>query len=431
MKPRARRAALAAWLLTAALSAAGCGGDAASTQTSRPAHRPISIVYVTGNVGGPWGHRTEGLIDGVKLAVAERDGLIGERAVSVAAVPTQQRDGNTVSAAIGAGRILRDSRTLAVLATYSAPQLAIAAPQLNGGELSLLQFGSGMMGLTEPEQPGEPGRYEPSGVRYAIRGVAGDGQVAAQLATRSELRGAQVVAVTGAYQERLRQKARDRAKLAAAARKKALKNGAAEVPGTDPALTNPSPEVPDASRLAAQIAKRVGGTVVEASSAEVPGRSGATAGRTPRIVVTDSTEPSPSTAARTALRGASGAVAVVDAADRPIDPSVTAGASPAFTVERLLADPTSASARKIRARERAQFGRDRRDAVVAGYRAAVRLLDLAAAQPGRTIDRVAYAKALTAPAPSDPNFPVDAAGQSLLASATLQQRVRSGWQTPR
>lgn len=429
MNPRALRAAGAASLIAAlCVVTSGCGSDSASGGADRPAHRPVSVVYVTGDERGPWGARTQGLADGVKMAIAERDGLIGERAVSIAVVPTEQRDGDTISAAIGAGRILRDSRTLAVLGTYSAPQLGLSAPQLNGGEISLLQFGSGMRGLTAQELPGEPGRYEPSGARYAVRGVASDDAVADAFAERSELRGADVIAVTDVYEAGLKAAARERASRAQKLRDKAIENGDDDAPSTSPALTDPSPEQADAVRLAGRIAAATDGRVAESGA---PGRGGT--GSTPRIVVVDPTEPDPSAAIREALRGAGGPVAVIDAADRTIQPSAvrSSGGSPVFTVRRRLADAASERGREIRARERELFGRDRGDAVVAGYLAARRILELAASQPEKTIDRVAYAEALSGPAEDDPDFPVDADGDSLLASATLLERSGNSWRPAR
>lgn len=404
-------------LVILSVTLASCGGDEVA---ERPAHRPISVIYVAGEPEGPWRARTEGLADGVKLAIAERNGLIGERAVSTVVVPALQRDGATVSAAVGGGRILRDSRAIAVLATYSAPQLALAAPQLNGGELTLLQYGTGMVGLTGAEVTGEPGRYEPSGRRYALRGVPSDAAVAARVRSISDLRGAQVVPVTTTYDASLITASAERAKLARSTRAQAKEDGDDPLPGTSPALTNPSPERPDAKRLAAQIAKAIGGTVV-APGAVRPGR--------PTVVVTDPTEPDPTAAARRALGGIRSAALVVDAADRAIDPSRLARASTATTYEirRTVADAGTAKSQAIRARERSAFGRDRGDAVVAGYLAARRILDLAARQPDRTIDRVAYADALVGAAPGDPNLPATAAGEATLGTVELRELRGGRW----
>lgn len=418
---RAARPALvtAAIAATAALSA--CGDDV----VERPAHRPISVVYVAGEPEGPWKARTEGLADGVKLAIAERDGLIGERAVSTVVVPIEQRDGDTVSAAIGGGRILRDSRAIAVLGTYTAPQLALAAPQLNGGELSLLQYGSGLRGLTEPEQPGEPGRYEPSGRRYALRGVPSDAFTAQSIRQRlPQFRGAQVVPITWAYDTTVAAEAQFRARQAESRRQKAIDEGdEPPLPSTNPALTAPSPEVPDAKRLAVTIAAEIGGTVVEPS--------GIVAGK-PTILVTDPTEPNPSAAARSALiaNRVSSTVPVlgIDAADRLIQPgALSRSGDEQFFIRRTIANANTAKAREIRAKEREQFGRDRGDAVVAGYFAAKRILELAANQPERTIDRVTYAKALTAAAPQDPNLPASAGGDATLGKVELLEQRGGRW----
>lgn len=407
-------AAIAVALLMGSM-VAGCGDQV----TGRPAHRPISVVYVAGDPEGPWAARTEGLTDGVKLAIAERDGLIGDRAVSIAVVPVRQRDGDTISAAIGAGRIVRDSRALAVLGTYTAPELAVSVPQFNGGELGVLQFGSGLQGLTAPEAPGEPGRYEPSGRRLALRAVPSDAAVGERVAILRAFAGAQVVAVTAAYREDLRVEAALRTKRAADALDQAKEDGDDPLPGSDPALTNPSPEIPDAERLAARIAERVRGRIVARA---------ATAGAAkPTVVVIDPTEPDPTAAGRAALRGVRGPALIVDGADRSIDGAGLGrpAGSATYLVRRTIADATTPAARRIRARERELFGRDRGDAVVAGYRAARRVLSLASNQPERTIDRLTYATALTGAAPRDADLPAQADGDATLGRVELL-RLRGG-----
>lgn len=365
----------------------------------------------------------------MKLAIAERDGLIGERAVSTVVVPIEQRDGDTVSAAIGGGRILRDSRAIAVLGTYSAPQLALAAPQLNGGELSLLQYGSGLRGLTEAEQPGEPGRYEPSGRRYALRGVPSDAFVAQGIRQRlPQFRGAQVLAVTRAYDAAREAERAVNARRATKAHEASKADGDDPVLPDDPSLTEPSPEIPDARRLADTIAEGVGGTVNGQNSVDSPEVS-----RTkPTVVVIDPTEPDPSAAVRSTLSDAGLAsdvpVLVIDGADREIAPGAVArSGDEQFLVRRTVANANTAKAREIRAKERELFGRDRGDAVVAGYFAAQRILELAASQPERTIDRVTYAKALTGAAPQDPNLPASAGGDATLGKVELLEQRGGRW----
>ncbi len=421
MHHRSILAGAAAALACVATVAAGCGGGEVA---ERPAHRPISVIYVAGDPEGPWKARTEGLADGVKIAIAERNGLIGERAVSTVVVPIEQRDGTTVSAAIGGGRILRDSRAIAVLGTYSATQLPLAAPQLNGGELSLLQYGTGMRGLTEREQPGEPGRFEPSGRRYALRSVPSDVAIAARVKGIPTFDGAQVVPVTGAYEASLEAAAKVRAKQLQEARKQAAEDGDDPLPGTDPSLTNPSPEVPDADRLADAIADATKGSVVSASEASAS---------KPTVIVADPTEPDASAAVLAAVREIglerSAPLLVIDAADRPIEPRAAGNgrSGPTFRIRRTVANAEAAQAKAVRARERELFGRDRGDAVVAGYQAAQRILNLGERQPERTIDRVVFAKALTGPAPQDPNLPAGAVGDATLGTVSVDRLSGGRW----
>jgi hypothetical protein len=404
---------------------ASCGGSAVG---SRPAHRPISVIYVTGDPQGPWADRIQGLTDGVKIAIAEHHGIVNARAISIAVVPTVQRDGNLVSAGIGAGRIIEDSRALAVLGVYDAPELALAAPEFNGGQLPLIQFGTGMVGLTAPEARGEPARYQPSGANYALRGIQPDsavGQAATQIAT---LHGAQVIPITAQYQAGLASSAAGRAKAAIALRKATIaqneKDGTtddASIPSTSPSLTNPSPEIPDADRLADQIAKAVGGRVVAAGDQD---------DRKPTIVVTDSTETDPVGDAQAVLSKVHAVGMAVDAADREFDPAALAkgrGSNLTYEIRRDLASDADFQDLQVRAKEQTLFGRDRGDAVIAGYRAANRILALTARQPGKTIDRGTYAAALAAPAPHDPDLPSDAQDNVTIGHTELFELRAGRW----
>lgn len=421
MTLRRRVPALGAAVLTT-LTVAACGDDGAAGDAKRPAHRPISVIYVVGDPEGPWKRRTEGLADGVKLAVAERDGLIGERAVSIAVVPTRQRDGANVSASIGAGRVVRDSRAIAILGAYSAPEAAVSAPQFNGGEIALLQFGSGMTGLTQPEAPGEPGRYEPSGERYALRVTPSDELVGARVRAESAFRGAQVVPITATYRASVQAAATTRASAAASALRKAKKDGDDPLPSTDPALTAPSVEIPDADRLAARIAEAVRGRVVSPADVD-PSK--------PTVVVTDSTETDPTAAARAVLTDVRGAALVVDTADRAFDPAVIGrgrSGSSTFQVRRSIAPDDDALARRVRASEREAFGRDRGADVAAGYRAAQRILDLGDAQPDRTIDRVTFARGLVSEALTNKYLQSDDAGDAQLGTVELYRLSGNRWE---
>lgn len=371
-------------LVAAALSllSAGCGASLAT----KPAHRPISVVYVVGDLAGPYADRTEGLADGAKLAIAESDGIAGERAISVAVVPPVQRDGEVASAAIGAERVVRDSRTLAVLGTYTAPELALAAPQLNAAETPLVSFSSGMQGLLASEAPGEPGRYEPSGLSLALRGVPSDRVVARAALDLTGGANTRVVLSTGA--------------------RAATERG-------------------DAERLAGQLTRAAEGRPV------VIPESQATTSALPTVLVIDPSQRRPIRALRSVAAKARGPLIVIDLADRELSTRGLAGrAAPTFLVRRQLADPATASARELRRREERQFGRDRGDAVVAGYRATVRLLELVRAQPERTVNRASYAKALVADASPKTGFPVSAR-QSQLARVQIFQLRGADWQLRR
>lgn len=371
LRPRAAAFALAALLTTTT----GCFGG--ETVVERDDTRLNLVVYVVGDRTGPWAERTEGLADGAKLAVADRGGFDGERALSVAVVPVEQRDGNDISAAFGAERVIRDSRALVVLGTYSAEEAPLAVPQINGAELPLIQFGSGMAGLTGSERRGEPERFEPSGERLMLRGVAPDTAVADAIAELPAMRGARVVLV-----------------------------------GSDASGTGAGD---DATRLGEQIAKATGGSTAG-------GRAQAAAGSGPMVLVTGAASSNPEADLRGALRRARGPVVIVDAFDRVLPRTLLSGRTgSAWRAIRTLADDGTKQAGKLRARSAEIFGRDRGDAVVAGYLAVKRSLDVLSVQPGRAINRRVYAEALTVPAPDDAAFPVDQHGNSQRAGVTVER----------
>ncbi|MBO9533675.1 MAG: hypothetical protein J7513_11955 [Solirubrobacteraceae bacterium] len=356
------------------------------------------MIYVAGDPGGAWSSRLEGLADGAKIAVAERNGIMGARAVSTVVVPIEQRDGDQVSAAVGTGRILRDSRTLAVLGTYSAPQLEISAAQLNGGEISLLQYGTGMLGLTQAGRPGEPGRYQPSGRNLALRGVPSDAAIAKAVGGIAGTKGITSVLANGAFNAQQASASRAAVAAAKSAHDAAVADGKTGddvpplIPGSTRSVYNP---VSDAARIAEAIHGVTGGDASDQL------RKGA------QILVIDPTERDPAAIARRAARGSRGLLVVIDGADRPIAASAVAGHDgPVYRVRRALAPTSDGVGQRVRAKERELFGRDRGDAVVAGYRAAKRMLDLGASQPDKTIDRLTYAEQLSGDAPSNAQLPV-------------------------
>ena len=185
-----RATALLVALAAVLLLLAGCGSNA------NPAHRPISMIYVTGPTTGPLASRTNAVADGAKLAVADAHGLAGGRSIGVAVVPAEQRQGTspTPDPSIAAERVLRDSRTLVALAVLPSADTYDAAPLYNENEIPFIQFGSGMTGLTKRDLPDEPDRYESTGSSTAYRVEASDELIAAKLGKQP---GTAVVMSTG------------------------------------------------------------------------------------------------------------------------------------------------------------------------------------------------------------------------------------------
>jgi hypothetical protein len=170
--------------------------------------------------------------------------------------------------------------------------------------------------------------------------------------------------------------------------------------------------------LSARIAAAVGGSVVSIKDVDTS---------KPTIAVTDPSQVAPGFDFKAVGKFIKAPLGVVDAADRAISPHAFTGRTdPTYLATRQLANPNTPQAQKIRTAERKAFGRDRGDAVVAGYLAAKRMMDLAAKQPEKTIDRTAYAKALTA-ASTGPDYPVTTTGDATLGRVQLFQLRGGRW----
>ncbi len=310
-----------------------------------------------------------------------------ERAISVAVVPPVQRDGEQVSAAVGAGRILRDSRTLAVLGTYTAPELALAAPQLNGAETRSSTSAAACRACWPARRPRARPLRALGPVSLALRGVPSDAQVARAAVNLTGGAGLQIAVARGAS---------------------APASGGSDQPG-------------DADRLAAQLERAAEGAPLVVPAAKV------TATATPTVLVIDPSERRPASLAAQARRTVRGTLIVVDLADRLLSTRGLRGtAAPTYLVRRQLAPESASGAAALRRAELQQFGRDRGDAVIAGYRATKRLLALVREQPERTINRATYAQALVADTPASTGFPVST-GQSQLARVQVLELRGTRW----
>jgi len=171
------RPRLAATLATVvALGLTACGradeetGDTGSTTLT---------VYASLPLQGPAGPESVAVANGVRLALREAGGIVGDLVVKLVVL-----DGSTPTAgrwdpdqtADNARAAVRDRTAIAYLGDGPSGATAISLPILNAAGVLQVSPTSGYQGLTgtQDAEEGEPERYYPSGRRTFARPVPGD-----------------------------------------------------------------------------------------------------------------------------------------------------------------------------------------------------------------------------------------------------------------
>lgn len=160
---------------------AGCGAAEAAPQNV--------TVYASFPLQGAQRTLSEGIVNGVRLALDQADNRAGEFTVtlrvlddSTAEVGRWDPGQTSANARQAAG----DPSAVAYLGEFNSGASAISIPILNQSGLAQVSPGNTAVGLTTAEagaEPGEPDRYYPSGERTFLRVVPRDSVQGAALAS--------------------------------------------------------------------------------------------------------------------------------------------------------------------------------------------------------------------------------------------------------
>lgn len=181
---RSNRAAAAGLLLaTLVVGLAACGSDKQAT-----AGKTLTI-YSTLPLQGGSAQQSKAIVDGVKLAVKQRGGKVGDFTIDYK--PLDDSLASTGAADEGkeaqnARTAIRDKTTIAVLGAYNSGMTKVSLPITNKAGILQVSPANTYVGLTTDDpgsEPGEPDKYYPAGTRTFARVVPRDTIQAAAMVT--------------------------------------------------------------------------------------------------------------------------------------------------------------------------------------------------------------------------------------------------------
>ncbi|MFM7135443.1 MAG: branched-chain amino acid ABC transporter substrate-binding protein, partial [Planctomycetota bacterium] len=159
---------------------------AAATASAQSTVKIVSSLPRTGSANA----QTTSMVNGIKMAIAERGGKIGDVALSYEdwddASPQRGNWDPAVEAA-NADKAIADAAVVAYIGTYNSGASKISMPKLNSAGIVMVSPGNTYPGLTKPGfgEANEPAVYRPSGKINYFRVVPTDdvqGSVAADYA---------------------------------------------------------------------------------------------------------------------------------------------------------------------------------------------------------------------------------------------------------
>jgi len=182
--PRAARRATSALIALAATAAmSACSGTGAAAPADKV------TIYVSFPLQGAQRTLSEGMLNGVRLALKQADGRAGRFAVTLRALDDSTAEAgrwDPGQTSANARQAAGDPRAMAYLGEFNSGASAISLPILNKAGLAQVSPGNTAVGLTTNEagaEPGEPERYYPSGQRTYLRVVPRDRVQGAALAS--------------------------------------------------------------------------------------------------------------------------------------------------------------------------------------------------------------------------------------------------------
>ena len=184
MTRRPTALATAAALAALVSTAAGCGGDDAERAGTEPIHGSALTIYASVPTEGDNAGAAAALLRGAELAIEERRGKVGRYTVRLRSLDA------------GAGResdvrrngrmAIQDTTSVGYIGELDSQVTKTTMPQLNLGGVAQIGPTVTYTGLTqggEGAEPGEPGKYQRTGVPTFARLVPNDRVQGAALAT--------------------------------------------------------------------------------------------------------------------------------------------------------------------------------------------------------------------------------------------------------
>ncbi|MBV9213844.1 MAG: branched-chain amino acid ABC transporter substrate-binding protein [Actinobacteria bacterium] len=197
MRPRWLVMALSAAALAVALPACGKSSTGANAAISGS----TLTVYSSLPEQGGTGDRAKAIENGIRIALANRAGKVGK--YTIAYKPLDDSLASTGAADQGKGgqnarTAAQDKTTIGYIGEYNSGISTVTIRILNDAGIAQVSPTNTYVGLTSNapgSEPGEPGRYYPTGKRTYVRVVPKDTVQAAALVTATKQDGCTTVAV--------------------------------------------------------------------------------------------------------------------------------------------------------------------------------------------------------------------------------------------
>src|SRR2546421_11882086 len=205
--PKEERTLRARWLVTAvsiaslAVGVSACGGGGGGGGATSKISGTSLTVYSSLPEQGASGDQAKAIENGAKLAVQNRGGKVGKYTVTYK--PLDDSLASTGAADEGKGAqdartAVQNKSTIGYIGEYNSRISKVTIPILNKAGIPQISPANTYVGLTSNaagSEPGEPGKYYPTGKRTYVRVVPKDTVQSAALVTSAKQDGCTSIAV--------------------------------------------------------------------------------------------------------------------------------------------------------------------------------------------------------------------------------------------
>lgn len=165
-------------VLAAAAVLAGCGSERGAITAGGRVVGDNLTIYTS--VPDPARGVGRDMVDASKLAIAQAGGRVGDFGINFVAIDEGSLGSPDPPRVAGAAaeEAVRDTQLIAVVGAVRSDTALISLPLFNAAGILLVSPGAGYAGFTEPVAPGEPDRWYPSGRRTFARVISDDSEQA-------------------------------------------------------------------------------------------------------------------------------------------------------------------------------------------------------------------------------------------------------------